>query len=688
MTSVFNRLGPYEIAREIGRGGMAVVFLAVDARDGREVALKLVPQGTDREGREVLEAERYGAELQKRFSQVNAHVPAVYDYGVDESGYFFVAMEYLDGENLSEVVSRGPLPVERAVDVALDLCRFLEDAHRFETVIEGREFRSLLHLDLKPRNVRITSSGQLKVLDFGIAKALSLSRKVTRNDFGSVAYVSPERLDTGEVDAFADFWALGILLYEMVSGTLPFQAPDTRRLERLILARRPAPPLAGKCPESLEAIIAKLLGPSPSARYDSAQNIREDLERFKSGTRTIAEEQGWPARARDEEPTRRTQPPAAAADDKTRRTRPEPAPATATTVRTQAAPTAKRSFRAAIIRRVLGTGRFRQVFRAALLIVAFVMVANEIGVANDAGQLLATVPTRELPQLADAWAARDRLVERSGLGFGVFGLDRSLTERSVVLANRVIANYRMASPSVREAQWQMARDGLARVVALSPRDKALRASLRYCEGQLHRINGEARKTKNTDESQRELAEAVAAFREAAELRTNWPDPFLGLMRTFVYGLEDVDRAADALKQAERNGYTATEREMAQLADGYRARGNALVRNARALDGMPQERDFLSRAAEAYRQALTFYAKAGTLANAPSNIRLTQHSLDQVQRRLDELTLPVGDPAGATEGTVPIYTRPLFAERRTFPISAWRIVAEMGTVPCAGSHPWA
>ncbi|HYU79825.1 MAG TPA: hypothetical protein VEK56_12625, partial [Vicinamibacterales bacterium] len=113
MATVFNRLGPYEILQEIGRGGMAVVFLARDTRTESRVALKLVPQGTDREAREVLEAEQWGAELQKQFCQISPHVPSVYEHGL-EAPYFYVAMEYLDGENLSDVISRGPVPVAQA----------------------------------------------------------------------------------------------------------------------------------------------------------------------------------------------------------------------------------------------------------------------------------------------------------------------------------------------------------------------------------------------------------------------------------------------------------------------------------------------------------------------------------------------------------------------------------------------
>ena len=115
---------------------------------------------------------------------------------------------------------------KQAVNVATELCVFLECAHHFEATISDRKLRSLVHGDLKPRNVRITSAGHVKVLDFGIAKALSLSRKVTRNDFGTMPYLSPERLDTGEVNELADLWAVGVMLYEMVRGT----APSGRRI--------------------------------------------------------------------------------------------------------------------------------------------------------------------------------------------------------------------------------------------------------------------------------------------------------------------------------------------------------------------------------------------------------------------------------------------------------------------------
>lgn len=643
MTTVFQRVGPFEIHEEIGRGGMAVVFLATDTRTNRRVALKLVPTGSDREAREILEAERWGARLQEQFCRASRHVPTVHGYDTD-GPYFYIAMEYLDGQNLSEVISGGPLPGARAVGIAIQLCHFLEAAHSFEAAIDGRNLRSLLHGDLKPRNIRILEGDRIKVLDFGIAKALSLSRKVTRNDFGSIAYLSPERLDSGEIDTHADFWAVGVLLYEMVSGAQPFQAPDTRRLEQQIKSRRPAAPLNGQCPLGLQAIIAKLLAGNPADRYGNAKAIREDLESLRSGQQTQAEREGWPAAARDEPPTRRTRPPLDTGDESTRRT-PQAQTSHQTTVLSAEA-------HGAAAPPTTGTGikkgrRGRRLLRTALLLMALVIIGREVRIAIRAERLAGAVPTQELDRLGETWKQFDALTGRR-LRIGVLGLHRALHQQTVILADRVIGNYRTPLPTVREPQWRMAREALAHASRVSPADTQLKASLRYCEGHLHRIDGEARKArKQTVEAQREFTNAVTAFREAAELRPNWPDPFLGLMRTFIYGLEDVDRGADALKQAQRFGYTPGDRETAQLADGYRARAETLARTARTLSGMAQEQDYLTRATEAYRQALDLYATVLDFADVPRNMRRAQRGLKQVEQRITDLSRPL-DQSGVVQ----------------------------------------
>ena len=691
MPSVYNRLGPYDINQEIGRGGMAVVFLATDTRTNRPVALRSVPHYS---GQDVLEAERRGAELQKQFCQVSTFVPEVYDHG-SEAGYFYVAMEYLEGENLSQVIRRGPLPAARAAAIAIELCRFLEDARGFAWKEGGRDFRHLLHGDLTPVNVRIMADDRVKVLDFGIAKALSMSRKVTRNDFGNVAYLSPERIESGgEMDATDGFWAVGVMLYEMLRGAPPFSAPDTRRLERAIVARRPVPLPAGVCPVGLHAIVAKLLGPTPADRYPSAEAIRLDLERALAGGDTEAQKEGWPGRAGDEPATRRMEPlahPPERLEEATRRTVPPPLPvmpspasgggttapfpfrpgvatappagrgaptagATAVhadlprpltppplpAVRPRPAPT-----RPGPVRTMIG-GLFRasqlvNIVAAAILVL---VVGNEILIGRAAGRIANTVPSQSLAVLDDRWADYQRLSSRS-VGPATWRLESMLKRRTLALTDRVIASYREGLSVVWSAEWTQARQALVRAVAADPGSANLNAALRYVDGHLHRINGDGfRRDKKTDAARREFAAAITAFREAAELRNSWPDPFIGLARTFVSGLGDVDRGADALEQARRLGYTPAEREIAQLADGYADRGDTLRRTARNLQSVPQERDYLNRAASAYQRALELYAGAATFGGVPASVRRAQVGLDRTQQRLGELdfaavTPPVG-----------------------------------------------
>jgi tRNA A-37 threonylcarbamoyl transferase component Bud32 len=628
MKTVFQKLGPYEILQVIGHGMAGSVFLARDTRTDRRVALKVVPHGAEAEAVEIINAERSGAELQRQLSRVSSLVPTVYEHGDHESGYF-VAMEYLDGENLSARISRGPLPVEEVVHVGIQLCLFLEEAYRFETVVGDRELRSLVHGDLTPRNIRITSNRDVKVLDFGIAKALSLSRKATRNDFGTLWYLSPERLESGVVDVYSDLWALGVMLYEMVRGSRPFHAEDTRRLEKLILSRQSAPPLRGVCPAGLEAVIAKLLASTPAERYSSAQTIREDLARFKAGETTKAEAEGWPRVAPQEPATRRTQQPANGPakleDEKTRRTS-----APARPVRTR-----QRSGLEIKIRRTV---------LAALIAFTLIVAVTDIRVGMDAADLRQGVAHLELDPLNGAWDRYEELVRRAYLPIGTFGLANALVDRTTELSERVMANYREPAPTVREAQWQALRKALARAVTAEPGDKHLRAALRNTEGHLHRINGEARRARREmTAAQRDLTEAVVAFRQAAQLRPDWPDPFLGLARTFIYGLQDVDRGADALRQADRRGYKSGERETMQLADGYRVRGDTLARNAKELYGLPQEKDYLRRAAEAYDEALTLYSNSKDFSKLSANIRATQLAIDRVEKRLSELSSSGGAP---------------------------------------------
>lgn len=630
MTTVFRDIGSYRIVREIGHGGMATVFLAEDTRHARQVALKLVSMAPDREGREVLDAERWGAKLQGLLAEACGLVPRVYEDG-DQPPYYFIAMEYVHGENLSELIARGPAAPAEAARIGAELSRFLDVAHGFRTEIDGRTFWSLVHGDLKPRNVRLTESGEIKVLDFGIAKALSLSRKVTRNDFGSMPYLSPERLDSTEVDAQADLWALGVILYELLSGNAPFQGSDTRRLEQEIRVGYGRRPLPSSCPAGLQAIVARLLAPDVSLRYGGAALVREDLQRYAAATPTEAESRGFPA-CLDQAPTRRTLPPAADDPDRTRRTI-DPAPVRAAASAPSPTATAASTAPAPI---PAPRGLRTHPVRTLLLLAVLFLACNEIVVGFKAGRVAATAATQDLDSMDDVWGQYDTLSRHSYLRLGVTRLEQVMAFRVQTLADQVIANYRSTLPTVRERQWQTAQKNLQRALVLSPGSRSLRAELRYCEGHLHRISGEAENGRHhAAAAQQQFTEAVSAFREAAELRRDWPDPFLGLARVFIYGLEDIDRAADAIQQARTLGYTPGDRETAQLADGYRARGDSLRRTAHQLADLPQETDYLQRATDAYKQARDLYERIPAFPGVAANLRRITRAMEQIAERLAE-----------------------------------------------------
>jgi hypothetical protein len=622
MTTVFHRVGRYEIHEEIGRGGMAVVFLATDTLTNQRVALKLVSIEADRDAQQVLEAERWGATLQEEFSRESRFVPAVYEHGT-QGQYFFIAMEHLGGRNLSEVISHGPLPPERAVRIATQLCEFLQAAEAFERTLDGRQFSRLLHGDLKPRNIRVLDGDEIKVFDFGIAKALSLSRKVTRNDFGSIAYLSPERLESGDIDAQAEFWAVGVLLYEMVSGVQPFRAADTRRLEHRIRAREAPPPLNGACPPELKAIIAKLLAPAAADRYGTASAIRDDLQRFTCGEPVHAAH-GAPEPTHDDHATRRTHPPltAPADEDVTRRTiRPAPAAGPALAAPADAATAVAPAPR---------QRRLRWLARNVLIAIVILMALNEIRVYIVAGVLAENVP-QEIGGVNRLWS---QYRELNAANLGARRLRRALTRETSSLAEATFQRYRTAAVTVYEKEWLQTRDALAFAVGASPADRQLQAALRYCDGHLRRINGEARIRNNVAQAaQQELSAAVAAFRQAAELRPDWPDPFLGLMRAFV-ALDDVELGADALAQAERYGHTAGDRDWALLGEGYLRRGTKL--------SDVDELEPLTRAADAYSKAVEHFSKAVAFGTAAQRLREARRRLRDVQERIERLSLMTAD----------------------------------------------
>src|SRR6185437_85150 len=278
--TVPTKIGRYEIVRRIGKS-MTEVYLAVDRVENRKAVLKLVKTGGDSGSRQILEAERRGAEIQREMFGLDPRMVEIYGTG-DCEGYFFVAMQYVEGNNLAEVLrSEHALNSNRAAVIALEICEQLAKFHSWQSTV--------VHGDIKPSNIHIGANDTVRLLDFGIAKTLRADCNATDHHFGSPSYCSPERLTRAEVTPQSDLWALGATLYEMLAGVPPYQAEDTRKLEGLIRSKRPPRALPATCPAGLRAIIAKALAAEPDRRYRSALAFQADLQSFLERKPTAAE---------------------------------------------------------------------------------------------------------------------------------------------------------------------------------------------------------------------------------------------------------------------------------------------------------------------------------------------------------------------------------------------------------------
>lgn len=281
-------LGPYRILREIGRGQFGTVYEATDA-GGRRIALKLVPvQGAD--GDDKVAAERRGAELQMRFSRTSGQlVPEILDHQRIEP-YYAIAMELVGGQALTALIKAGRMRADRAATIAEAICRFLVKAHEFTTGADDQSRTLIVHGDLKPAHILLLADGTIRVLDFGIAKALAARNTATTNLWSSVDYASPERLESGRVNEHADFWSLGVILFEMLAGVRPYaQYEHSRsRLETAIRTQEPRMRLPPDVDPRLAAIVDKLLAPQRENRYQSARQIADDLRALLDRTPVAA----------------------------------------------------------------------------------------------------------------------------------------------------------------------------------------------------------------------------------------------------------------------------------------------------------------------------------------------------------------------------------------------------------------
>lgn len=263
----------YEVIRKLGSGGMADVYLANDRLLGRQVALKIL---SSRYANDEQFIERFRREASSAASLNHPNIVQIYDRGEAE-GTYYIAMEYLEGRSLKEIIIKyAPLSPELVTSVSIQILEALRFAHR----------RDVIHRDIKPQNIIVDSEGRVKVTDFGIARAGSASTMTEAGSIlGTAHYLSPEQAQGRPVEAASDLYSLGVVMYEMATGTLPFDGDNPVALAMRHVHDQPVAPssIVPSVPKNLEAVILRALGKTPTERYLTAQQFLEDLRAVQQG---------------------------------------------------------------------------------------------------------------------------------------------------------------------------------------------------------------------------------------------------------------------------------------------------------------------------------------------------------------------------------------------------------------------
>ena len=269
-------ISQYRIIEKLGQGGMGVVYRAEDMKLDRSVAIKMLPHGI---GADEDQKTRFLQEA--RAASAIDHVNIGSIYGIDETpdGDLFIAMAFYEGETLKERIRKGQVPLEEAVGIATQIARGMAQAHE----------KGIIHRDLKPANIILTRDGTVKIIDFGLAKFVA-GAQLTRSGIsvGTVAYMSPEQIRGEGVDARSDIWALGVVLFEMLAGKLPFRGEHETAL---LYSVSNEPPIdisthRSDVPEDLHGLISGCLEKEPGKRIQSMGEIVQLLQAF--GSRGIA----------------------------------------------------------------------------------------------------------------------------------------------------------------------------------------------------------------------------------------------------------------------------------------------------------------------------------------------------------------------------------------------------------------
>jgi TolB-like protein/Tfp pilus assembly protein PilF len=264
--------GRYNIIEKLGRGGMGVVYKAEDIRLKRTVALKFLPP----ELTHIPEVhERFTREAQAAAALDHPNICTVYEFDeADETS--FISMAYIEGQSLRKKIESGPLELDGALRIATQVAEGLQEAHK----------KGVVHRDIKSANIMVTEIGQAKIMDFGLAR-MTEGTLVTQEGMtmGTITYMSPEQAKGEKVDHRTDIWSFGVVLYEMLTGQLPFKGEHEQAIVYSILKEKPEPitDMKSDIPESIEQVVSKALEKNPDKRYQKAEELLDDLKSISAG---------------------------------------------------------------------------------------------------------------------------------------------------------------------------------------------------------------------------------------------------------------------------------------------------------------------------------------------------------------------------------------------------------------------